>query len=43
MDERVLDGIVDVVKLHTQMQNIIENLKEDYVKNLSLRSTSGKF
>ncbi|XP_075229590.1 mitochondrial ribosome recycling factor 1 [Lycorma delicatula] len=41
IDENILVGIVDVEKLHAQMQNSIESLKEDYVKNLSLRSNAG--
>ncbi|RZF47093.1 hypothetical protein LSTR_LSTR005171 [Laodelphax striatellus] len=41
IDETVLNEVVDVDKLRSQMQKHVDNLQEDYIKNLSLRSTSG--
>lgn len=41
IDESVLSDIIDSEKLHSQLQSCVDHLKEDYIKNLSLRSTSG--
>ncbi|XP_022196355.1 ribosome-recycling factor, mitochondrial [Nilaparvata lugens] len=41
IDESVLNGVVDVENLRSQMQKHVDDLQEDYIKNLSLRSTSG--
>lgn len=41
INENQLREFINVDQLNTQMQKHIQGLKEDFVKNLSLRSTSG--
>lgn len=41
INETMLGDIVDVESMKTQMKKAVDSLKDDYVKNLSLRSTTG--
>lgn len=41
INEAQMSELINVENFKTQMQKALENLKEDFVKNLSLRSTSG--
>lgn len=43
VNENLLSEVVDVESLKKQLQKAIELLKNDFTKNLSLRSTTGKF
>lgn len=43
VDESSLGELIDLEKLKNQMQKNVEIMKEEYVKNLSLRSTTGSF
>lgn len=38
-----LKDVIDVTQYETQMKKSITILKDEYIKNLSLRSTTGKF
>uniref|UniRef100_A0A1B6H234 Uncharacterized protein n=1 Tax=Cuerna arida TaxID=1464854 RepID=A0A1B6H234_9HEMI len=40
INEEVLAEVINVAAMHEQMQGAIEKLKNDFIKNLSLRSTS---
>lgn len=42
VNENELAEIVDVDTMKTQMQKALDMLKDEYIRNLSLRSTTGK-
>ncbi|XP_054276961.1 ribosome-recycling factor, mitochondrial isoform X2 [Macrosteles quadrilineatus] len=41
INEEMVSEVINNDTMKTQMQNAVEKLKEEYVKNLSLRSTTG--
>lgn len=41
INENLLSEIVNVESIKNQMQNAVEQLKEDFIKHVSLRSTTG--
>ncbi|XP_074028106.1 mitochondrial ribosome recycling factor 1 isoform X2 [Leptinotarsa decemlineata] len=41
VNETQLSEVINVSSMKSQMQNVIEHLKDDFIKNLSLRSTTG--
>lgn len=41
INEELLSEVIDIKKMREQMQGAIEKLKEDFIKHLSLRSSSG--
>lgn len=43
IDEEMLTEVISVDTMKTQMEKTIQLLKDDYIKNLSLRSTTGMF
>lgn len=43
IDEEMLAEVINVDTMKTQMEKIIQHLKDDYIKHLSLRSTTGMF
>lgn len=41
INEETVSEVINNEAMKGQMQDAIEKLKEDYIKNLSLRSTTG--
>jgi ribosome recycling factor len=41
INDEQLAEVIKVDTMKTQMQKAVDRMKEDYVKNLSLRSTTG--
>jgi ribosome recycling factor len=41
INDEELAEVIKVDTMKTQMQKAVDRMKEDYVKNLSLRSTTG--
>lgn len=41
VNEEELNAVINVETMKHQMQSAIDNMKEDYIKNVSLRSTTG--
>ncbi|KAK3590513.1 hypothetical protein CHS0354_037560 [Potamilus streckersoni] len=38
-----IDGIIDPEKIKAQLQQVLDHLKENYIKNMSLRTSTGIF
>lgn len=43
IDENLLSQLTNLDKLKTDFQECIDMMKEDFIKNLSLRSSTGEF
>lgn len=41
--EAEMSELLNVTKMHNQFSQLVEDLKQDYIKNLSLRTAAGVY